>query len=249
MSRKYKNPPLVEAICEFQFAPTSEWDIAIPGLVYEQLKETFPIREQVSQELEFAVVANAEGGIQPQVRTVAKLVRFVRDDKEALVQLGPHLLSINHLKPYPTWEEYLPLVQRVYDVYQKVAQPQVIGRIGLRYINRIEIPSSTIGLADYFQFYPHLGSGFPKSIGPFITGVQIAYDERDVLQVQLANAVSERVDCISMVLDIDYSLLDPQKMEVGSTQEWLQVAHDRIEQIFEACLTDKLRTMFEEESE
>lgn len=30
MVRKYKNPPIIEALCEFQFGPDSSWDLAMP---------------------------------------------------------------------------------------------------------------------------------------------------------------------------------------------------------------------------
>jgi uncharacterized protein (TIGR04255 family) len=247
MSRKYNNPPLVEAVCEFQFNPESEWDIAVPGLVYERLKGTFPIREPVPQAVELALTASVRASIQPEIHTASDRVRFLREDKKALVQVGPHLLSANHLQPYPTWEEYLPMVKMAYDVYREVAKPQGLRRIGLRYINRINIPGSNIALQDYFEFHPYLGPDFPEQIGPFIVGVQIFYDSRDVLRVQLANAAMQHADYVSMVLDLDYSLIAPQHVEIEAATEWLQVAHDRVEQIFEACLTDQLRSIFEED--
>lgn len=249
MSRKYKNPPLIEAVCEFQFDPESEWDIAVPGLVYAELKETFPIREQVTNEIEVTMTASSEEGIQPQIFAVADRIRFLREDKKALVQVGPHLLSINHLKPYPTWEEYLPLIQMAYGVYRDVAQPQGLARIGLRYINKIDIPVPRVNLEDYFQFYPHLGPELPQDISSFIAGVQFIYDGRDVLRVQMVSVRPDRPDCISTILDLEYSLLPSQQIELDGVPEWLQVAHDRIEMAFEACLTDKLRVIFEEESQ
>jgi uncharacterized protein (TIGR04255 family) len=46
MSNEYKNPPAIEAVCEFRLSPETEWDITIPGLIYERVKEKFPIKEQ-----------------------------------------------------------------------------------------------------------------------------------------------------------------------------------------------------------
>jgi uncharacterized protein (TIGR04255 family) len=249
MSRKYKNPPLIEAVCEFQFDSKSEWDIAIPGLLYERLRKTFPIREQVPNEIEFTMTATAEAGIEPQLHTVSERIRFFREDKKALVQVGPHVLSIHHVKPYPTWEEYLPLIQRVFGVYLTVAQPQGLRRIGLRYINKLEIPGSKIFLENYVQFYPYMGPDFPEEAGPFIVGVQFAYDDRDTLRVQMASAADHRADRLGMILDLHYWVMGSQHIKLDAATEWLQVAHDRIEQIFEACLTDELRIIFEEESE
>lgn len=248
MSRKYTNPPLVEAVCEFQFNSDSEWDITVPGLVYDKLKGDFPIRETLAHTVDVTIQAGAEEGIQQHLQAASERIRFWREDKQALVQVGPHLLAINHLRPYPTWEGYLPLIEMAYGAYVEVAQPKGIGRIELRYINRIEIPSPTISLEDYFQFYPYIGPNFPHEMGAFITGVQLAYDDDNALRVQLANAPAERPDCSTIVLDLDYFLGIPQGLEIDGTSEWLQVAHDRIEQIFEASITDKLRSVFQEET-
>jgi len=46
MGKKYKNPPIVEALCEFQFVPGQPWDITIAGMLYERIKDEFPIKQQ-----------------------------------------------------------------------------------------------------------------------------------------------------------------------------------------------------------
>ena len=46
MGRRYKNPPVIEVVSEIRFSPDSEWDITIPGMLYEKIRGTFPIKEQ-----------------------------------------------------------------------------------------------------------------------------------------------------------------------------------------------------------
>lgn len=46
MVRKYKHPPIVEALCEFQFIPSQPWDITIPGLLYDRINSEFPVKQQ-----------------------------------------------------------------------------------------------------------------------------------------------------------------------------------------------------------
>ena len=48
MRRKYAKPPLVEAVCELHFDPSSPFDLAVPGLVYERVKNTFKERQQAT---------------------------------------------------------------------------------------------------------------------------------------------------------------------------------------------------------
>ena len=40
-NHKICNPPIIEAICEFQLMPDSPWDLTIHGLIYETIKNTF----------------------------------------------------------------------------------------------------------------------------------------------------------------------------------------------------------------
>ena len=244
MGRKYKNPPIIEALCEFQFEPGLPWDLAIPGLVYQKVQNEFPKRRQAKQ-VEVGLRAGTEG-VEQQVRTTDRM-QFLREDEKALIQVGPNLLAVNHLKPYPSWEGFLPLIQRGFHAYWEVAQPNGIRRIGLRYINRIEIPEQRVELELYFSFYPSLGANLPQDHTDFIVGVNMPYEnERDGLRLQMASAVSEQPGAIAIFLDLDYSLRQPGAVRLEETLRWINTAHDRVEEVFEGCLTDKLREFFEE---
>ena len=244
MGRRYNNPPIIEALCELRFEPSLPWDLAIPGLVYERVRDDFRKRRQV-RALETSVSASTEG-VEQQVRTTDRM-QFLREDERALIQVGPDLLAVNHLKPYPTWQEFLPLIQRGFDAYCDAAAPKGVHRIGLRYINRIDIPGQSIELEDYFEFRPFVGSELAQDFGPFIVGIQVPYeDSRDTLRLQLANARVETPDTVGITLDLDYFLSRPGEVSLDDVFEWVDMAHCRVEEVFEACITDHLRQMFEE---
>jgi uncharacterized protein (TIGR04255 family) len=48
------------------------------------------------------------------------------------------------------------------------------------------------------------------------------------------------------MLDLDYFLAEPGEVPLAAVSEWLEIAHDHVERAFEACITDRLRRMFEE---
>ena len=90
MSRKYPNPPIIQAVCEFHLTPDSKWDLTIPGSIYEKVSKEFPNKEQrLIQEVD--TTQNPQG-IQQQVRT-SERVLFLTDDRKTFIQIGPHLLS------------------------------------------------------------------------------------------------------------------------------------------------------------
>jgi len=247
MGKKYRNPPIMEALCEFQFDPSSPWDLAVPGLVYEKLGD--PFRKRRLAKVFEASISGGPEGIEQQVKTADRM-QFLRDDERALIQVGPNLLAINHLKPYPTWQEFLPLIRQGFDAYLAAANPKGIQRIGLRYINRMEIPGERIELEDYFEFRPFVAPRLPQDFGPFIVGVQIPYeDSSDTLRLQLASATVETPHTVPVMLDLDYFLAQPGRVSPDRVFEWVEVAHSHVEEVFEACITDRLRQMFQEVTE
>jgi uncharacterized protein (TIGR04255 family) len=182
------------------------------------------------------------------VRALPEYSQFVREDETALVQIGQDVLTINHLKPYPTWDHFAPMIMRAFNVYREVAQPKALQHIALRYINHIEIPGTGVNLGEYLQFYPFLGSGLPRTVNAFIVGAQIPFDdERDILRLQLTSTAGTTPAMVAFLLDLNYSLVKPEAVSLHHVSNWMDSAHLRIEDAFEACLTDKLRTIFEEE--
>lgn len=247
MGRRYRNPPVVEALCEFRFDPDQPWDLAIPGLVYEKIRDGFPKR-RLARVVELNVTATPDG-VGQQVMTTDRM-QFLREDEKALVQVGRDLLAVNHLRPYPTWREFLPLIKQGLSAYLDAAHPKGLQRVGLRYINRIEIPGQSVDLEEYFQFRPFVGRDLPSNYSSFIVGIQIPYDDgRDSLRLQLANAAIEAPDVLAVMLDLDYFLAEPGQVTLDNVFGWIDTAHSHVEEVFEACLTDRLRQMFEEAPE
>ena len=244
MSGKYKTPPIIEAVCELRFSPDSPWDMAMPGLVYERVKEIFPIRRQKKV---ISVGASADERGLEQKFEISDRMQFWKEDQKALIQIGKNLLSINHLAPYPSWDEFFRLIKLSYEAYRKVVNPKNIHRIGLRYINRIEFSSSVLELSDYFEFYPYVGSKLPKDYSAFIVGIQVPYNNwRDVLKIQLTSGKVDKPNKIAIILDLDYFLIKPGEVKLEEALEWIESAHGHIEKNFEACIKDKLREIFKE---
>jgi uncharacterized protein (TIGR04255 family) len=92
-----------------------------------------------------------------------------------VVQVAPYLLAVNQLAPYTSWRRFFPLIKRCFRAYEQVATPTGFRRIGMRYINKIEIPETNLELSDYFTFYPHVRGRF-ETHGAFIVGVLVPYD-------------------------------------------------------------------------
>ncbi len=246
MVRKYKNPPVVEALCEFQFITTQPWDMTIPGLMYEKIRKDFPDKKQ---ELGVGIQFHpTEKGVEQKIEPAPSKVKFLKKDKTALIQIAPYLLVVNQLKPYPIWEEFKKIILDNFHAYKEVANPKAFKRIGLRYINVFEFDEPKIELMDYFKYYPFIPKKLPQTHESFLTRVEFPYENNNErLILTLATAVPTKPNSISLVLDIDYAMIKPEYISFKKIEEWLDKAHERVEIAFEASITEQTRSLFEKE--
>ena len=246
MGRLYENPPLIEAVCEFQFEPSQPWDWTIPGLVYAQVKKEFPKKKQQNV-IEMEVRADPE--ISQSVKGGIARMQFLREDESALVQVGPNLLAVSHLKPYPTWGKFQEMIINGLAIYRDVANPKGLKRIGLRYINRLEIPHSQIRIEDYILAVPTIPEPVPQEFATWLQRVEIPFlGANGLMIIQSGSLKQDDPNTIVFVLDLDFVTLDVRKINLDNTIEWVIQAHDEIEKTFEACITDKTRALMKEVS-
>lgn len=246
MNRRYNNPPVEEALCDFQFIPGQPWDMTIPGLLYEKIRDEFPIKEQ---QMGLGIgFRPKEGGIEQRVE-IPQRMQFLRSDKSSLVQVGRDLLTINQLKPYPTWETFKPMILQNLKIYQAIAKPKGLRRIGLRYINKITFEEYPIEATDYFNYYPTIPTGLPQMHEAFHVKVEIPYEDGgDRLLLTFSTATPGKSQALTLVLDLDYIMAIPERVPIDQADAWVEKAHKIVEAAFEACVTDKCRNLFGEKN-
>lgn len=242
MSKKYKNSPIIEAVCTFHFMSDNEWDLTYPGQIYDCVSSDFPKKKQVNT-IDMAV-SSKEGSIRQNLQTGAR-IQFLNNHENRLYQVGTNLLSINYLKPYDSWTNYLPMIKNGLESYLNIVNPKAIKLASLRYINHIKFEGSNIKLEDYFNFYPSTKSEKIKNFNSFITGIQIFYDDsKDILKVMLLSAEPTEDITNTAILDLEYFSTQEIDIEQLKIIEWVKSAHDRVEEVFESCIKDNLRDIF-----
>lgn len=224
MSKHYKNPPIIEAVCEFKFQPPANWNPAVPDLFYEKVQTQFPRRETMH-------------GLSAEEPAPSAKTKFRRADGSALLQVSPKLLAINQLRPYPTWPQFKQTILEAYAIYRELANPAGITRLGLRYINQIEISGTKLEIGRYLR-------GCPEGYHKLFLSTEFPFEtEQENLAMILAHVPHDEGDFSRFYLDLDYGAFPKAAEEIDAA---LERAHDRVEQIFEASLTDETRHLFGE---
>ena len=238
--RSYGDPPVIEALCQFQFEAGQEWDIAIPGLVYQRVQDEFPKRRQQKG---FEVLFS------PDTSKVKPLssdrIQFLRADDSALVQLGPDLLAVNVLPPYPGWDSFKRLILGALESYSEVARPANLKSMALRYINRVRVPALRFEIDDYLRFSPRVPSELPQTFVGWGQNVSIPLGASEVLRITAGSEDAEaKATHLSFLLDIEVVALGGGLRGVPDS---IERAHEMIGTAFEKCITEKSRALFKEE--
>lgn len=250
--RRYRNPPLVEALAEIHFDPAEPWDPTIFGRLNEKIASEYPIRETL-EGYNLGVVG--PDVMRQLMKKAGTRMRFIRSDQSGMVQVAENLLVVNaihkgNVAPYPGWDRFKPSILARLSDYVGVASPSGIVRIGLRYINRIRFDRDTFRFGTAFSDSPFVPRVLGEARDAFMVRVEVPRDHSDHLIVTVGVVSETDPSQISVILDIDHVSKRVQISPVpGQVGEILENAHNEIEEVFESCLTPDLRRRFGEEGE
>ncbi|MDP2929843.1 MAG: TIGR04255 family protein [Candidatus Omnitrophota bacterium] len=245
MGKKYKNPPVVEALCEI-FFDGSQWDSTLPGLFFDRIKNNYPKKKELDQiGVEVNVFKNIQGS---RVFRGNQRIQFIKNDGSQLVQVEKDLLVVNQLRPYPRFEYWKPTIDAMLAIYKELAMPNSIKRIGIRYINRVVIPSDKFKMEDYFCLYPKVPQSLGAAHGKFMMRLEIPPKNKGhMLVVTFGTAPAESFEISAEMFDLyDICAISPS-LSLEQVDKCIMEAHENIETAFEKSITDKARVLFEEE--
>lgn len=244
--RSYRNPPVVEALCEIYFAESS-WDDTVPGAFYERVKSDFPVKRR--REIQEAQITMGPDTASAGVQRLPPWMQFLTEEGNLMIQVAENLVVVNQLLPYRHFKSWEKVIYTALNIYNEVALPETISRIGLRYINRIEIPGKIISMEDFFTVYPQ----FPPSLGnthnTFLVRVEVPQaDQGHTVLITFGTSVPPQqvegkqafmLDLYDIAAQLDIS---PNENELNRE---IQQAHDNVVMAFEDSITDRLRALIE----
>lgn len=242
--RRYGNPPVVEALAELYFEG-SNWDLTVPGSFYEQVKAQFPKKGQADLlEIQLQI---GQGGAQTRMASPESRVVFRNDDESRLVQVGRDVLVVNQLHPYPHFEAWSRVLLDMLAVYRQVAQPTATAKLGMRYINRIEIEVAHALIEEYFNVYPAIPKEIGEWHGDFLVRLQLPTRVTGhELLLTFGKTTPELPGNQAFLLDL-YDVIPLGGLaSFDMIEEHLRDAHENIEWVFEHTITDATRAVFGE---
>jgi uncharacterized protein (TIGR04255 family) len=177
-----------------------------------------------------------------------KTLNSLAEKGTRIVGVGPDQLSIHMLRPYTGWDTFRPRIHQALAAYRKIANPEGIARIGLRYINRITINSGDPDLKNYFTIPPRFPETATRTriLGFFNRKESEFLDKPIRIIVTFADMEPRLPDSSSYLLDIDTIWIraeDP--ISLDGIEEPLEDMKTRHREVFESLITDATRELFD----
>ena len=242
-----KNAPIVEAVVDFRAAATTPWDADGLAKALKGRLPDFPsIKPQRRQLQEF----RAEVGQPPKA--------FVKDlgvlgfvltskDQRRIAQFDSQGASYSRLKPYPKWTVFAKEAVDIWRLYRDLRKPTEVARIGVRYINRIDLPSDDCNLGAYFRDPPMSPVGFPIPFANFMYQALFAvpdtpYSIRLIRTIQPSAPPSIRRP--GLIIDLDVFTTRPLPADKGTMERRLAEMRWLKNKVFFATITDEAENQF-----
>lgn len=239
---EYRRPPITEAIIELRFA--REFDRKVAEAASKAVRERY-FYEDAEQATN--VVVNAQTG---KATTNIKWFGFKLSsiDRTELVLFRANGFLCSCLAPYPGWSSFRNRAREGWEAWKRAAGPSEFARIGVRYINRIDIPTPEDGLI-YPERYLTVGPASPDDVGDpmasyTIQTVRPLGADQCGLTINTSSVPSPLIGFTSFALDIDvYRDVDLPKKD-ADIWDLLERIRTHKNRVFEKCITENSRDLF-----
>ena len=239
--KAYKRAPITEAVVELRLA--APLPVEQVERVKAQLTDDYPLAPEIVQNI------TIRPGPVPQPSIEFAAYRMFSADATNVAVIGRQVFGASRLAPYAGWEAFIGQAQRNWAVWKKIVGWQEVVRVGVRYINRIDVPNPAdkpVPIDEFLVFRP---------IFPIFEGSQGVDSFAINSSLPIANSkfrlilnagltASPLVKTTSFLLDLDIS----QEAELPKGDNALWSLIDQIRKVknrvFEASITDSARRLF-----
>lgn len=242
--RNYFAPPIIDATIELRFENAlSEAD---RERVSKRFAKRYPLAEEAT--VQRMLVNIQPTGVATQMDVQERLSRRRSTETPAVVQIGNFVFDVATGAPYGGWQELFDRFVEDWTTAKRVWKYRPIQRIGMRYINRLDLDPNDKDLIDY-EDYLNLRVNLPETFPPTISyelGFQSSVESiKCGVTVKSGTAPPAVPGKVSFTLDIDLWRQDDVPQKDTEVLDLLLEMRKAKNQLFETFITDKARELFD----
>lgn len=244
---KYISPPITEAVIGINF--TTPLDDETLKSLSQKLTKFYP-EQQVISNVSFALDISNNNLASPNMETQKEdSFRLATPDQTQIVVLSKSNFLFSQLAPYQGWDKFFKRFTRDWVFIKRNTGFRELSRLGVRYLNRLDLPvvNNIVEYEKFLNVYPLL----PKSLETVIGyAIQIAIPLAKIgcnLNINSGGVPSPLLNHISILVDLDISKDQALPQKDTDIFELLNLIRDEKNRIFEECITQSSRKLFNHE--
>ncbi|WP_263458901.1 TIGR04255 family protein [Bathymodiolus japonicus methanotrophic gill symbiont] len=240
----YLRPPITEAVIEVRVNHTLKEENV--NKIVKKLQSIYPNKSTVNN-LSINITPQPEGGDQLNVNSRPEAYHLVSDDQINIAIVSSNSLAVSQLAPYQGWEAIHKNFVEAWKIWKRVSSSHPISRIGVRYINRIDIPlqdEKKIDLEEYLTFNPQVPILSDLPMVAYLMQITQPIDSLWSVNITSKGIQSPLVNNLSLLLDVDVFRTKDILLSDEGLWEAINEARSIKNDIFDKCITQKTKELF-----
>lgn len=237
--------PITEALIDIRVKLPLDFKVDKLDTIHGSISEQYPARKESKERA--AVIEFKKGESPKLTKEGDKLIgyRYTSSDKLQVIQTRIDGFTFSRLKPYETWEQFHEEACRLWQLYKDITTPELITRVALRYINKINIPLPMKDFSEYLTASPIVPKGLPQGVSSFLTRTVISEPSTGSIAV-ISQALEKMVDpnFAPIILDIDVFKQKSDGIKEEDVWKIVKKLRDFKNKIFFRSITKKLKELF-----
>jgi uncharacterized protein (TIGR04255 family) len=240
----YRRPPVIESVIEFQV------DQPVAAAALNRLRDRIAadFSNRVDEQ-NFNVHIDPDAGT-INVTAAQSNIKMLDDKGAHLLTLKPDIINFSKFAPYQGWSDLSGFARKYFPMWVAEVRPKgSVQRIGIRTINRLDIPAKGAEPYDLDKYLNFTYRAPQPPLNPsltFLVTVESFIGDNDECGVRYTSTTAESalVGHASIILDLDIYTRAP--IAVGDEGLWplVERMRDYKNAVFEACITDEARALF-----
>ena len=245
---RFPNAPITEALLDIRVTLPAQTDLAKLATLHDAIKQKYPSKqERLAWRGHVEIKASPVPEVSQSATGEPDGYLFTSVDGRQVVQARLDGFTFSRLKPYDKWTTLRDEAQELWQHYVRIASPETVTRVALRYINRIEIPIPMRDFKDYILTTPEIAPDLPQGLGSFF--MRLVIQDPNAQAVAIVTETMEPIDesrnRLPLIFDIDVFRMAAFNIQDNAMWEVFEYLHDLKNDIFFKSITLKAKELFQ----
>jgi uncharacterized protein (TIGR04255 family) len=239
----YSRSPIIEARIEIKVKLSPETEVTNLMQIASEIESEYEIEHQYFN-INGQITVDSDLIVSASANNSPAGYSFLAENKQRRIQARLDGFTFSQSTPYSGWVDFQETARNLWEIYDRATNPIEIERLALRYINRIEIPSTNVSLKDYFTNFPEISPDLQKTLGTYIMHLQIPIEDvNSVAHITQARVPPDSFSLDTLFIILDINIITEGTISIQAEDIWKQfnLMHQNSGRIFELFITDKTR--------